>query len=73
MKTKGFSILKELKSGWYYPYRSKKAHLCVTDKTVCGKYKTSKLDKQGILPISAFYERELCAKCLKKYKKGELK
>jgi hypothetical protein len=69
-KMSEFSLLKERKEGWAYPYRSKKAHYFVNGVSLCGKYRYS-VDShlmRNLLPASAFFDKELCQICLKKYR-----
>lgn len=59
-----FSLLEDIKVGWRYPYRSKKAHCFRHNTSICGKHTLSDYEMGGLLPRGAFYKEQLCSKCL---------
>ena len=60
------SLTKDLKIGWSFPYRAKKAHCFVNGQALCGRYRG-----EGMFSSNTLYTDECCSKCLKK--KKELK
>lgn len=64
---KKIKIFEELREGWGYPYRSKKAHYFIDKKSLCRKHTISEWEESGLLPTSTFSSKnQLCYVCMDK-------
>lgn len=58
------SLLENIKIGWRYIYKGKKAHCFKDNKSLCNKYTVSDYESGGLLHKRVFYKDQLCLKCL---------
>lgn len=58
------SLLEDIKTGWRYIYKGKKAHCFKENKSLCSKYIISDYETGGLLHKGMFYKGQLCPKCL---------